>query len=138
VKPEQVKFLVVHCSATPASMDIGAREIDRWHRAKGWTMIGYHFVIRRNGSVEVGRRIDQVGAHAAGFNSRSLGLCLVGGLSEDGRTAVDNFTAIQKTMLRTRLNMLKSAEYKHAEVLGHRDLPNVHKDCPSFDVRSWF
>jgi N-acetylmuramoyl-L-alanine amidase len=138
VKPEQVKFLVVHCSATPASMDIGAREIDRWHRAKGWTMIGYHFVIRRNGSVEVGRRIDQVGAHAAGFNSRSLGLCLVGGLSEDGRTAVDNFTAIQKTMLRTRLNMLKSAGYKHAEVLGHRDLPNVHKDCPSFDVRSWF
>lgn len=137
MKPEQVQFLVVHCSATPADMDIGRAEIDRWHKAKGWAGIGYHFVIRRDGTIEPGRKLDIPGAHVEGYNTKSLGICLVGGIADDG-TAADNFTAIQKTMLRSKLNELKAGAYKHAEVLGHRDIPGVKKDCPSFDVRTWF
>ena len=137
MSPADVKFLVVHCSATPDDMDIGVAEIDRWHKAKGWRGIGYHFVIRRDGTIEYGRPLSTPGAHAAGFNSKSIGICLVGGINDEGDPE-DNFTAIQKTMLRSKLNELKFEKYKHAEVLGHRDLPNVKKACPSFDVRAWW
>lgn len=136
--PEHVKFLVVHCSATPADMDIGRAEIDRWHKQKGWAGIGYHFVIRRDGTIEEGRPTDIPGAHAEGYNTRSLGICLVGGLSQDGRTAENNFTGLQMTILRMLLNKLKVGDYRTAEIVGHRDLPGVKKDCPSFDVRKWF
>ena len=136
--PAHVKFLVVHCSATPASMDIGVAEIDRWHKQKGWAGCGYHFVIRRDGTIEKGRAIDVPGAHAEGYNTRSLGICLVGGLAANGRADENNFTAIQMAMLRSKLNELKAGDYREAEIVGHRDLPGVKKACPSFDVRAWW
>ena len=138
MRPSDVKFLVTHCSATPASMDIGAAEIDRWHKQKGWAGCGYHFVIRRDGTIENGRAINVPGAHAEGYNTCSLGICLVGGLSPDGKEPENNFTAIQMVMLRSKLNELKAGDYREAEVLGHRDLPGVKKACPSFDVRAWW
>lgn len=141
------KYIVVHCSATRPSSDIGADEIDQWHRARGWNGIGYHAVIRRSGLIEFGRHFDAAGAHVAGHNFQSVGVCLVGGVGADGR-AVDNFTAEQRDSLRLVLRMLERA-YPGAEVLGHRDLsPDLDgdglierhewaKDCPSFDVREW-
>lgn len=135
--PDQVKYIVVHCSATSADMDIGCAEIDKWHKAKGWASVGYHFIVRRDGTIETGRKLDTKGAHVEGYNSVSIGICLVGGINEKGE-AEDNFTAIQKTMLRSKLNELKAGAYKQAEVLGHRDFPGVKKDCPSFDVKSWY
>ena len=68
-----LKYLVVHCSATPASRDIGAKEIDLMHRQKGWRCIGYHYVIRRDGRVEAGRPENEPGAHVEGHNGHSLG-----------------------------------------------------------------
>ena len=65
---DSIRYLVVHCAATPPEMDIGAKEIDLWHRQRGWSGIGYHFVIRRDGRVEAGRPLDRPGAHAQGFN----------------------------------------------------------------------
>jgi N-acetyl-anhydromuramyl-L-alanine amidase AmpD len=138
VKPADVKYLVVHCSATPADMDIGVKEIDRWHKAKGWAGCGYHFVIRRDGTIENGRALHIPGAHVEGYNTKSLGICLVGGLSADGQSAEDNFTAIQRAMLRSKLNYLKAGDYRVSEVMGHRDFPGVKKDCPSFNVRMWY
>lgn len=138
MKPADVKFLVVHCAATPADMDIGVAEIDRWHKAKGWKGVGYHYVIRRDGTIEKGRQDDEQGAHEPRVNDRSLGICLVGGLSPDGHSGENNFTGLQMTMLRTLLNKLKVGDYRTAEVLGHRDIPGVKKDCPSFDVRKWY
>jgi N-acetyl-anhydromuramyl-L-alanine amidase AmpD len=136
VTPQDIKYVVVHCSATPPTMDVGRTEIDRWHRQKGWLMIGYHFVIRRDGTVEAGRMLNAVGAHAINFNENSWGICLVGGVNADGH-AVDNFTPAQMAMLKKIVvGLLKDAP--KAEVLGHRDLPQVKKDCPSFDVRSWW
>jgi N-acetyl-anhydromuramyl-L-alanine amidase AmpD len=134
--PEQVRFLVVHCSATKPSMDIGAKEIDRWHREKGWLGIGYHYVIRRDGTVEKGRPDSRSGAHAAGYNSISLGICLVGGLDEKGKPQ-QNFTEAQYDSLRDLLWELLGV-FDRAEILGHRDLPNVNKDCPCFDVKAWW
>lgn len=134
---QEVKFLVVHCSATRAALDIGKKEIDQWHRQQGWLEIGYHFVIRRNGNVETGRPVDRPGAHARGFNHLSLGICMVGGVAANGKDAENNFTPEQFASLTKLLHELKQKS-PNAEVLGHRDLPNVHKACPSFDVREWW
>ena len=130
-------FIVVHCSATTAKMSkVDAAEIDRWHRAKGWQCIGYHFVIKRDGTVEEGREQDKIGAHVEGYNSNSVGICLVGGLADDGKTAENNFTPEQLASLK---KLLKAAKVKHpkAVIQGHRDFPGVKKDCPSFDVKTW-
>ena len=128
--------LVVHCSATKPDQDIGAADIDRWHTKNGWAGIGYHRVIRRDGTLEKGRHIDFVGAHARPWNYRSIGICLVGGVDKDGKPE-DNFTPTQKKVLRAVLTEWLD-EYPDAEVIGHRDVPGVKKACPSFDVKSWF
>ncbi len=137
LKTEEIKYLVVHCSATPADMDIGAKEIKQWHREKGWLDIGYHYVITRDGDVETGRPEDIPGAHARGYNQVSLGICMVGGTKKDKRTQENNFTEAQFATLRRLLEGLES-DYPNAEVIGHRDLPGVIKGCPSFDAGGWY
>jgi hypothetical protein len=128
-------FIAVHCSATPGARDIGRAEIRRWHMDKGWIDIGYHFVIRRNGRIEVGRPLDVRGAHVEGFNGKAVGICLVGGTDDTGK-AENNFTAWQLSSLLDTLAFLK-AYAPQARIQGHRDFPSVAKDCPSFDVRAW-
>ena len=125
--------IVIHCSATPVTMDIGAGEIREWHQAKGWTDIGYHWVIRRNGAIERGRSHKLVGAHAKGFNDKSIGVCMVGGVDEDGK-AEDNFTVAQYASLKTLVLGLMTEYPAIDRVCGHRDLPGVSKECPSFSV----
>lgn len=137
LNPGNIKYLAVHCSATPAARDIGAKEIDRWHRQRGFLKIGYHFVIRRDGTVETGRPISEVGAHVEGHNSSSLGICMVGGVSADAGKGEDNFTEAQYASLWGLLTELLT-KFPEALVLGHRDFPKVKKDCPCFDVKEWF
>ena len=140
-------YIVVHCSATPSTSDIGVDEIDDWHKQRGWSGIGYHAVIRRDGEIEFGRHFDEVGAHVKGQNYRSVGVCMVGGVDTQG-DAEDNFTEEQYESLVAILVTLERA-YPFAEILGHRDLsPDLDgdgiieehewlKDCPCFDVRKW-
>ena len=142
-KRENTELIVIHCAATPPSMDIGVEEIRRWHLKKGWTDIGYHYVIRRDGTVEVGRNNRVQGAHAKGYNHESVSICLVGGVAEEKpkgakyAPAEDNFTPIQYRRLYELIKEMQ-AMFPDAALLGHRDLPNISKDCPSFDVRRWF
>lgn len=135
-----VRYLVVHCSATPPDMDIGAKEIDLWHRQRGFFEIGYHAVIRRDGSVELGRPVDKPGAHAKGWNNLSLGVCLVGGVkSLPEAEPENNFTRMQFASLADVLSAWKK-DWPLAEIVGHRDLPSPHarlKACPSFDAGEW-
>jgi N-acetyl-anhydromuramyl-L-alanine amidase AmpD len=131
---DRTQFLVVHCAATPPDMDIGVEEIRRWHiDDNGWEDVGYHIVIRRSGAVETGRDLDAVGAHVRGVNSISVGVCLIGGVDDDGKPA-DNFTAAQRVTLDAVLRMLAKA-YPGAVVRGHRDF--AEKACPSFDAKEW-
>lgn len=125
-------YIVVHCAATD-EQNIGAKEIDVWHRQRGFLCIGYHFVIRRNGEVETGRHVNVVGAHVQGFNHNSIGICMVGGGSKSEK---NNFTPEQWTALEALLRSLKH-EYPSAVIQGHRDFPNVAKWCPSFGTRKW-
>lgn len=143
-----ISLLVVHCSATPAARDIGVAEIRAMHKAKGWRDVGYHYVIRRDGTVEKGRPDNRMGAHVQGHNDGSLGICLVGGVKPD-MTAETNFTAAQYAALEELLTTLKG-RYPDARVCGHRDLsPDRNGDgvvqpgewvkaCPTFDVSSWW
>ncbi len=131
-----IDALVVHCSATMPSMDIGVQEIREWHLARGFTDIGYHFVIRRDGRRELGRPIEQIGAHVLEHNATTIGVCLVGGVDEHKQPQA-NFMPEQYAELTNLLNELH-AQFPHAQILGHRDFPHVAKACPSFDVRSWY
>lgn len=130
----RTELIVIHCSATKPAMDIGANEIRRWHKDRGWRDIGYHTVIRRDGTVEGGRPLDTVGAHAKGHNDRSVGICLVGGLDDAGKPDC-NFTAAQWSALEGEVRDLLDS-YPGAQVLGHRDLSD--KACPCFDASAWW
>lgn len=131
---EETKYIVIHCASTKPSMDIGAKEIDRWHRERGWLKIGYGKVIRRDGTVEQGREDNAVQAHVKGYNHIAYGLCLVGGLSEDNKNE-DNFTAEQWQSLYNTLNEL-IAKYPDARIVGHYEL-DESKTCPNFNVREY-
>jgi N-acetyl-anhydromuramyl-L-alanine amidase AmpD len=130
-------YIAIHCSATPPSYDIGAEEIRLWHvRDNGWSDIGYHFVIRRDGTLQAGRALEDVGAHVRGYNSVSVGICMVGGINQAGEPE-DNFTDAQWSMLYS-LTVALVLRYPKATVMGHRDFTGVTKACPSFDVMPWW
>jgi N-acetylmuramoyl-L-alanine amidase len=134
---KSTNWIAIHCSATRPSQDVGAADIRKWHKAQGWSDVGYHFVIRRNGKIEKGRAVDAVGAHVAGFNASSVGVCMVGGVSQkDFTKAENNFTKEQWASLKKLVADL-SARYPKAKVRGHRDFPKVNKACPSFDAIAW-
>ena len=126
-----VTLIVVHCSATPEGQDFHASDIDRWHRARGWKMIGYHYVVNLNGTIEQGRPEPMVGAHCQGHNEHSIGVCYIGGLDSRGHPA-DTRTPEQKKALRHLLESLHAA-YPKAFIVGHHDL-NPAKACPCMDV----
>lgn len=123
--------IIVHCSATPEGRDYTVDDIRRWHRERGFNDIGYHYVIYRDGSVMPGRDVDISGAHCEGHNSCSIGVCYIGGVASDGRTAKDTRTYEQKAALMSLLLDLRGM-YPKARIYGHRDFAN--KDCPSFDA----
>ena len=128
-----VNLIVVHCSATMPSMDIGYKEINQWHLDRGWDGCGYHYIVRRDGVLEWGRDREKQGAHVSGYNSDSLGVCMVGGIDDDGASQ-NNFTNAQFTRLKDLFGVL-FVDYSDATVLGHRDL--AAKDCPCFSVREF-
>lgn len=136
----QINRIIVHCSDTPPHMDIGAAEIWRWHtQDKGWSDIGYHYVIRRNGVVEAGRPLHKIGAHAKGHNSDSIGVCLIGGRNWF------NYTYKQLGMLMDLVIGLASGVVGQnsgievsdsVEIIGHNEVSS--KPCPRFDVGEFF
>lgn len=127
----QIKEIIIHCSATKEGIDFRARDIDRWHKEKGWSGIGYHFVIRLDGEVENGRPIEKVGAHCKGHNANSIGICYIGGLNKDGKPA-DTRTVLQKASLFNLIGQLRDT-YGNIPVHSHNYYDN-NKACPSFDA----
>ena len=125
----RIDLIVVHCSATCCNRPYPVTALIRDHRDRfGFT--GYHYYITRDGTVYQTRHEQLIGAHARGYNQHSLGVCYEGGLDEHGNAA-DTRTPKQKRALLRLLCRLKKA-HPDARILGHRDLPNVHKDCPCF------
>ena len=127
----KITLLIVHCDGIRPNQHNSAKKIDNYHKSKGWKGIGYHFFVRRDGTVEHGRPIEEVGAHCVGHNRHSIGICYEGGLDSVGRFA-DTRTPEQVRALRELLERLHG-DFPNALIVGHRDL-NPTKHCPGFDA----
>jgi hypothetical protein len=129
----KISELIWHCTATPAGREVSVKEIDAWHKARGWSGIGYHKVVHLDGSVSEGRPESRIGAHVAGRNAGTIGYVYVGGIdANDRKKARDTRTAAQKRTME-RLSREAIAKYGLTMVSGHRDYAT--KACPCFDAR---
>ena len=117
-----ISLHIIHCSASTFG---DAAEIRRWHKARGWSDIGYHFVIRPDGEIEVGRTLDKIGAHCEGQNTQSIGTCLIGNTK---------FSEAQFAALR-RIHGMLQALFPGIKAYGHRHF-NPHKTCPNFEIET--
>lgn len=132
LKLDNVRYIVVHYTATVPDQQVTVEDITGWHKAKGWKDIGYHYVIYRNGATHLGRRFWEVGAHCRGYNKVSIGVCYVGGIDPKTGCSADTRTYEQKRALRSLLSNLRAA-FPTARIVGHRDLRPT--GCPGFDVQ---
>ena len=123
--------LIVHYTETPLDMDVTVDQIRDWHKERGWSDIGYHYVVYQDGTVHDGRPVERIGAHCKWHNRESIGICYVGGIDEEGNKA-DTRTIDQKEALIDMLNYLKGL-YPNAVVYGHNDFSE--KECPGFNAK---
>jgi|TARA_B110000977_G_scaffold145524_1_gene184627 N-acetylmuramoyl-L-alanine amidase len=126
----KINKIIIHCSATPPTMDVDANRIDEWHKEKGWSGIGYHFFIKRDGQIEIGRPLEKQGAHTRGHNKNSIGVCYAGGVDSE-MCSEDNRTSNQIASLLSLLRLLKNI-FPESKVHSHNDFSP--KDCPSFNA----
>ena len=126
-----ITLIVIHCSGVRPEQQTSAKQIDEYHRSKGWKCIGYHYVVRRDGTVEKGRPLAEPGAHVVGHNRYSIGICYEGGLDANDVDA-DTRTPEQVKALRKLVERLHGA-FPKAVIVGHHDL-NPSKPCPCFDA----
>lgn len=135
--PYSIRFLVLRCSATRCNQAYTVEQMTRDHKARGFRTIGYHFYIRRDGTLTQHRKLLEVGAHARPYNRCSIGICYEGGLNEQGKPA-NTLTAEQTERLKELFSLLKRL-FPEAEIVGHRDLPGTTpKDCPCLDAGKLF
>lgn len=137
--------IVIHCSATKEGKDYSAADIKKWHLQRGFKDVGYHFVIKLDGTIEIGRPLNKIGAHVTNHNTGNIGICYIGGLSNNNK-AKDTRTDKQKESLNNLITFLKTF-IPIKEIKGHRDYskdlnnngiiePNEYmKECPCFDVK---
>lgn len=128
----EIKEILVHCSATKEGKNYTVNDITRWHKDRGFTTIGYHYVVLLDGTIQQGRAEMVMGAHCTGHNANSIGVCYIGGLDASGKPK-DTRTEAQKKALLTLLKRLK-ADYPKATIHGHCEYAN--KACPCFDAYS--
>lgn len=127
----RITEIIVHCTATPEGKDYTIKDITQWHKQRGFSTIGYHYVVYRDGSVHTGRDVNVAGAHCTGHNAHSIGVCYVGGLAKDGKTPKDTRTNVQKASLEILLRKLRTL-YPTAKIYGHNTFSA--KACPCFDA----
>lgn len=133
----RIDYIVVHSSATPAGVYFDASDIDDWHRQRGWSQIGYNFVVLLDGTVEEGRPLELVPAHVKSHNRNSIGIVYIGG-TDKYKEAKDTRTFKQKRALKKLLKQLKE-QFPDASIVGHRDLAKPGKtQCPSFDATTTY
>ena len=143
----KITEIIIHCSATPDGKDYTVDDIRRWHKQRGYSDVGYHYIVYRNGILAQGRDVNTIGAHASGHNAHSIGICYIGGMSADNTRPEDTRTLRQKGRLLSLLVDLRKL-YPNARIIGHRDLSEDKngdgiiepsewmKACPSFDAKS--
>lgn len=130
-----VNLLVWHCTATPEGKDYSVADVRAWHKARGFSDIGYHYLVHLDGRVETGRPLAQVGAHVQGYNTGSIGCSYVGGVDADNvNKAEDTRTDKQKSAMLALTRKLVKDFPGITRIAGHNEF--AAKACPSFDVRT--
>mgnify|MGYP005990440111 FL=1 len=124
--------IIIHCTATREGDDISVDTIRRWHLNRGWSDIGYHYVIDIKGNINAGRPIELIGAHCKGENKYSIGIAYVGGVEADGVTPKDTRTKAQKDSIIRLVKKLKGC-YPDVTIHGHNEFSN--KACPSYNIQ---
>ena len=127
----RINEIIIHCSATKEGQNFTVSDIRKWHLARGFSEIGYHYIVYLDGSIHTGRNVDISGAHCTNHNSHSIGVCYIGGLDKLGKPK-DTRTDRQKTALLRILSLLKGL-YPNAKIYGHCNFAN--KACPCFDAK---
>ena len=127
----QVKKIILHCTATVEGQEFDITDVDRWHKKRGWKSVGYHYLIKQDGTLQVGRSLDEVGSHTKGENSDSIGIVYVGGLDAN-KEPKDTMTAYQELTLMELIFSLRTVLH-WMPVHGHNEYSS--KACPSFDVQ---
>ena len=122
----KIDTIIIHCADTPNGKHFDVKDIDAWHKERGWSGCGYHNVICIDGEIQCGRMYEKKGAHAKGYNASSIGICMIGR---------DKFTSEQWSSLFELVDKLK-ATYPINMVIGHNDVDD-HKTCPNFNVVDW-
>jgi len=143
-KPDSaVRAIVQHYSATPIESDFTAADIDRMHRKRGFKGIGYHYFIRKDGTIETGRDMSKAGrfeqgAHVRGSNHNSIGICCEGGV----RKAAPNvgFDSRTPAQIKSQIALIRDLmrRYPGARVVGHKDMPGAATQCPGYDATAWW
>ena len=130
------KLIILHCSATTSRADIDVETIRKWHTSepRNWSDVGYHFVIKTDGTIQNGRPLSRAGAHARKHN-HNIGVCYVGGVNDDGKPE-DNMTEKQEAAFIQLVSYLRLILGKPYEIAGHNEFSN--KACPSFNVKTKF
>ena len=126
-----INEIIIHCTDTEEGRDYTVDDVRRWHKERGWSDVGYHYLIYRNGSVVAGRDVDLIGAHCSGHNSYSIGVCYVGGRGKDGKCR-DTRTLQQRAAMSNLLIELR-LRYPQAVIVGH-SFWDHKKQCPCFDA----
>ena len=141
-----INLFVVHCSATREDCTLSPEALDVMHRRRGFNGTGYHYYIRKDGTLYLTRSLERIGAHAKGFNAHSIGICYEGGLDAKGR-AKDTRTPEQCSSMHLLVAQLLKRFKNNICICGHRDLsPDLNgdgliepeervKECPCFEVR---
>ena len=134
LKAQDVKWLVVHCSASRCNRPFTVERLIETGRQR-FGQPSYHYYVRRNGNVVPILPESVQGIHAVGYNHCSIAVCYEGGLDENGKAA-DTRTELQKASLYELLKQLRR-DYPQARIVGHRELPHVVKDCPCFSTSEY-
>ncbi len=126
-----IKCIAVHVTDSPDTLDIGRKEINQWHKERGWgdgkdNCIGYHYVVRRRGKIEIGRPEGVIGSHVAGHNTHSIGVVWVGKDAPDSEQYYSLVCAVACLLRKHRLGAIN--------VRGHKEFPGVTKSCPNLDM----
>jgi N-acetylmuramoyl-L-alanine amidase len=125
--------IIIHCTATREGDDISVDTIRRWHLNRGWSDVGYHYIIDIKGGIHAGRPIELMGSHTKGQNKYSIGIAYVGGVEADGKTPQDTRTKAQKDSIIRLVKKLKGC-YPDVTIHGHNEFSN--KACPSYNVQN--
>lgn len=129
-----IDSIIIHCSATPEGKNFTVDDVRKWHvEERGWSDIGYHFVIHLDGTIRKGRPIEIAGAHCRGKNERSVGICYIGGMDADNVKPKDTRTPQQQQALLALIQQLQH-DYGAMSIHGHNEFAN--KACPSFNVQT--